>query len=234
VTAGLDEVLASVHSRVDYLRAVTERSPEDDWYDCDAITSVDLDRVIDDVSAGDRQVTASLLAQSYAHRVAAVSLAAYAVGLPWPSAAAADTSVRLAGGRAKALLFHTGVLGEPDDTAGLAEAIFAAHLVPFVSTVRESQRLGERLIWANVAASCAAAFRAVEGSARDRGDADERTAIRRRADEFIEHAKWLDGTGYFEPDSSDWGWQRTACCLWYRTSGGRTCAGCSLNREEPA
>ncbi len=237
MTAHLDEVLAAVGSRVVHLRASVGAPPETEegWRDCDAITAADLDAAVEGAGppgTGDRQVAASLLVQSYAHRVAAVSLAAYAVGLPWPSPAATATSVRLAGGRARALRFRTDALGEAGDVGSLADAVFTSHLVPFVSTVRACQRLGERLVWANIAASCAAAFRAVEGSARDRGDAGEQAAIRRRSAELLEHAPWLEGTGWFDTDSTDWGWQRSACCLWYRTSGGRTCEGCSLRRQE--
>ena len=236
MTAQVERVLAAVGSRVGHLRASVGEPPEaeEGWRACDAITAADLEAAIAGAGAGagDRQVAVSLLVQSYAHRVAAVSLAAFAVGLPWPSPAAAATSVRLAGGRARALCFRAGTLGEAGDVGSLVDAAFTSHLVPFVSTVRACQRLGERVIWANIAASCAAAFRAVEGSARDRGDAGEQTSIRRRAVELLEHAPWLEGTGWFDADSTDWGWQRSACCLWYRTSGGRTCEGCSLRRQE--
>jgi ferric iron reductase protein FhuF len=231
VTATVDEVLGAVRSRVEHLRASVRVPPETEegWRDCDAVTTADLEAAI--AGAGDRQVAASLLVQSYAHRVAAVSLAAFAVGLPWPSPAAGATSVRLAGGRARALCFRAETLGQAGDVGSLVDAAFTSHLVPFVSAVRAWERLGERLVWANIAASCAAAFRAVEGSARDRGDTGEQTAIRRRAAELLQHAPWLKGTGWFDADSTDWGWQRSACCLWYRTSGGRTCEGCSLRRQ---
>jgi ferric iron reductase protein FhuF len=237
VSLTLPDVLDAVQGRVDYLRASTELSPEGGWYDCDAIGVADLDASIDVAVAEspeevrDRQVSASLLVQSYAHRIAAVSLAAYAVGLPWPSPAAAATSVRLAGHRARALRFRTAGLGDPDDVSGLVEQLFPGHLSSFVTVVRGSERLGERLLWANVAASFAAAFRAVEGAARDRGDSSERADVRRRADDLFRHASPLDGTGGFDAESDDWAWQRSACCLWYRTSGGRMCEGCSLRRE---
>jgi ferric iron reductase protein FhuF len=233
VTVHVEDVLTAVGSRVDHLRASVGEPPEaeEGWHACDAVTAADLDAAMGGADAGDRQVAASLLVQSYAHRVVAVSLAAFAVGLPWPSPAAAATSVRLAGGRARALRFRAEVLGEAGDVRSLVDAAFTSHLVPFVAAMRAWERLGERLVWANIAASCAAAFRAVEGSARDRGDAGEQTSIRRRAAELLEHAPWLEGTGWFDADSTDWGWQRSACCLWYRTSGGRTCEGCSLRRQ---
>ncbi|MDA8292429.1 MAG: hypothetical protein M0Z33_12240 [Actinomycetota bacterium] len=234
MTVPVEEVLAAVASRADHLRASLGEPPEaeEGWRACHAVTAADLEAAV--VGAADRRVAFSLLVQSYAHRVAAVSLAAFAVGLPWPSPAAAATSVRLAGGRARALCFRAGALGDAGDVGSLVDAAFASHLVPFVSTVRSCERLGERLVWANVAASCAAAFRAVEGAARDRGDAGERAAVRRRAAELLERAPWLEGTGWFDAVGTDWGWQRSACCLWYRTSGGRTCEGCSLRRQGAA
>ncbi len=231
----VDEVLAAVGSRVEHLRASVGEPPETEegWCACDAITAADLDAAVGGagpLGTGDRQVAASLLVQSYAHRVLAVSLAAFALGLPWPSPTAEGTSVRVVGGRARALRFRTGTLGDADDVGSLVDAAFRAHLVPFVSTVLTVQRLGERLVWANVAASCAAAFRAIEGVARDRGDAAEGALVRRRATDLVAQVPWLAGTGWFDT-GREWRWQRTACCLWYRTSGGRTCEGCSLRRQ---
>ncbi len=240
MTLRLEEVLAAVRARVDHLWASCEDPllhAEPGWHDCDAIGPEELAAAIDEGTphtAGDRAVAASLLVQSYAYRVAAVSLAAFALGLPWPSPAATATSVRLSDGRAKALRFRSRTLGEAGDARGIAEAAFASHLVGFVVRARTSQRLGERLAWANVAASCAAAFRAVEGSARDRGDPGEGAAIRRRAEQLLTHAPWLAGTGWFDTHGTDWSWQRSACCLWYRTSGGRTCEGCSLGLHREA
>ena len=239
MSARIDEVLAAVCSRVAHLRASLGEPPQSEagWHDCDAISAADLETAIDEGAAhaaGDRTVAASLLVQSYAYRVAAVSLAAFALGLPWPSPAATGTSVRISGGRAKSLRFRCDALGEASDARALAEAAFASHLAPLVSTARTSQRLGERLLWANVAASFAAAFRAVEGAARGRGDEGESLEIRRRAAALLAHAPWLAGTGRFDAGHAEWSWQRSACCLWYRTSGGRTCEGCSLRREAHA
>ncbi len=222
------DVLGEVASRVDHLRADTP-APGEGWLDCDAIGSEALERVIDSATEaeGDRQVTASLLAQSYAHRVTSISLASYAAGLPWPQPSAAALSVRLADGRARTVHFRDKRLGEAADVGGLVQAVFEDHLYGFMETLQSVQRLGQRLIWANVASSCASAFRAIEGAARDRGDVDERLGARKRAMQFFKEARRLHGTGSFV-DDEQWLWQRTACCLWYRTSGGRLCQGCSL------
>ncbi|MDA8281772.1 MAG: hypothetical protein M0Z42_00405, partial [Actinomycetota bacterium] len=126
MTVHVEDVLTAVGSRVDHLRASVGEPPEaeEGWHACDAVTAADLDAAMGGADAGDRQVAASLLVQSYAHRVVAVSLAAFAVGLPWPSPAAAATSVRLAGGRARALRFRAEVLGEAGDVRSLVDAAF--------------------------------------------------------------------------------------------------------------
>jgi ferric iron reductase protein FhuF len=245
VSGGAAAVLAEVRSRVGYLRASIGEPPRDEsgWHDCETLTATDLDAAVheglrpsgdthgDAGAAPQRSVVASLLIQSYAHRVTAVSLAAYAIGLCWPSPRASNTSVRLADGRAKGLRFRSAELGAPDDAAALVAAALDAHLVPVAAELRASQPLGQRLVWANVAASFAAAFRAVDAAARDRRDAVEQAGVRRRAERLVASAPLLSSAGWFEPDSDEWGWQRAACCLWYRTSGGRTCEGCSLRRR---
>jgi hypothetical protein len=79
-----------------------------------------------------------------------------------------------------------------------------------------------------VAASCAVAFRAVEGETHDR-------AVRERAAAFFAAAGHLQGLGGFSTlehaGREGWYWDRTSCCLWYRTADGRLCDDCSL---EPA
>ena len=50
----------------------------------------------------------------------------------------------------------------------LADELVGAHLQPFVAAVHDAFTVGERLLWGNVAAACAVAFRAVESSGADR------------------------------------------------------------------
>ena len=243
----LTDVLHEVEGRVGYLRAGAGADTAEGWTPCDALDRATLEAAVA-AGAGARRstlrVAASLLSQSYAFRVGAVSLAAYAVGLPWPSPAAADTAVTLAGGRASKLAYRSAALGEAGDVDGLAEALLGRHLEPFAGALRATVRLGERLVAGNVAGSCAAAFRAVEGAARDRGDGAERASIRRRAEAFFaapRARRWLEGAGRFErvtsasPDPSQgggavdgWYWTRSSCCLWYQAPGSSTCDDCSL------
>jgi iron complex transport system ATP-binding protein len=232
----VSSVLGAVAGRVGYLRVSTASPGEDGWSSAAALGPAELAGAVEAGIAarggGDRQVVASLLAQSYAFKVGAVSLAAYAIGLPWPSPAAVDVAVRLVGGRATGVGLEHPALGDPGDAAALASALLDEHLGPFAAALREATTIGDRLIRGNVAASCAAAFRAVEGAARDRADPVERAEIRQRAAAFFATAPWLHGAGHFEVVTGGagdgWFWTRTSCCLYYKESSGRTCDDCSL------
>lgn len=222
----LAAVLAEVEGRVGYLRALTAvPADEPGWVRCDGLTPAVVESALVGSKAGDDAVVAaSLFAQSYAFRVAGVSLAAWAVGLPWPSPAGSNTAVRLGSGRASQLAVLDGGLGDPADRMVLAAAL-RAHLEPVLGVVEGAVRLGPRLLEGNVAASVAAAFRAVEGAARGRHDLAEAAGIRARGEAFL--ADW--GGGRFGT-GPEWPWERGSCCLWFRSSG-RTCEDCSLPRR---
>ncbi|MGH8994787.1 MAG: (2Fe-2S)-binding protein [Acidimicrobiales bacterium] len=242
VTAGdLETVLGAVASRVGYLRAETSvQGPE--WVGCDELigdpTVMDtaLEASLAALGTDDMAVAASIFAQSYAFRVAAAPLGAYALGLPIPPAAPAAVAVRLTGGRASGAGFRSACLRRSGDTAGLADELVVGHLTGFVDAVRRRVRVGTRLLWGNAAASCAAVFRALEGAACERGEAAERQAIRRRADAFFACAPQLGRAGLFESVAAEgtegWYWTRRSCCLWFQISGGRTCEGCSLTTAD--
>ncbi len=92
-----------------------------------------------------------------------------------------------------------------------------------------SVRIGERLLWGNVAASLATIFRAVQSD----GPLGH-PAVRDRADAFFAAAdQWLQGFGHWStvevPDALGWFWDRTSCCLWYQTESGFMCDDCSLH-----
>ena len=111
------------------------------------------------------------------------------------------------------------------------DAALVAHLTASVVTPGACQCLGERLIWANIAASCTAAFRGVEGSASDWGEPGEQAPIRRRAAELFPHAPWRRGTGWCEDDACG-DWQRSAWWSWDPTSKGRSAEGALFARTE--
>jgi ferric iron reductase protein FhuF len=223
-----------VRARAEYLRCAAVAPGADGWIGCAGLVS-DPDRLraeIDATAPGrgtrDTQVAASLFTQAYAFRVASIAVAAYAMGLPAPSTAPAVTAVRIARHRPAEL----GVLDPtcaPVDAEHLATALLGEHMAPFVAAVRSTTRIGERLLWGNVAASIAVVFRAVHASGPT-GDPD----VRRRAHAFERAASpWLEGLGGWSelevPAARGWYWDRTSCCLWYRTTSGAYCDDCSLH-----
>ena len=62
---------------------------------------------------------------------------------------------------------------------------------------------------------------------------DRRAEIRDRAAAFFDAARpELAGSGRLVPVGSQWAWERRACCLWYKASGGSRCVDCSLWTDE--
>jgi ferric iron reductase protein FhuF len=224
-------VLGAVAAHVSYLRASTTLDG-DDWVRCDALVGDDavLRAVVERAAPGfgtdDLAVTASLFTQAYAFRAAGVGLAAYALGLPVPDVGPASNAVRVDKPRPSAVAYVTDTVHEYDAPA-LAAALLDGHLAPFVDHVHACFTVGARLLWGNVAASCAVAFRAVESSGADAA------MVRERAEAFVgASGRWFDGLGAFTTvradDRTGWFWDRTSCCLWYKASGGKLCDNCSL------
>ncbi len=229
----LATTVATIQTRVSYLKCATEARAEDGWIRCaDLISDPDRLRAEIDASArgrgtDDAQVAASLYAQSYAFRLPSIAVAAYALGLPAPTTSPAHTAIRINRHRPA----EVAIL---DDSCSIVDApsfvgtLFDEHLVPLVAAVRARTRVGERLLWGNVAASLATIFRAVDVAPL--GD----PMVRARAAEFERAAEpWLDGLGSYStietPDAVGWYWTRTNCCLWYQTTSGFYCDDCSLS-----
>jgi hypothetical protein len=58
---------------------------------------------------------------------------------------------------------------------------------------------------------------------------DRRLDIRARATEFFDRARpELAASGRLVSIGPLWAWERSACCLWYRTDSGFKCEDCSL------
>jgi len=230
----LVEVVAEVQARVSYLRCSTTADEAQGWVPCAALIGDPgrLRREIDATAAGrhtdDPQVAASLYVQSYAFRMPSIAVAAYALGLAVPSTSPATTAIRITRHRPGELAITDPICG-PTSAEELASELFDQHLVPFVASVRIGTRIGELLLWGNVAASIATIFRAVESCGRI-GDA----VVRERAVQFEKAAApWLSGLGSYSTieteHASGWFWDRTNCCLWYQTSEGSYCDDCSLH-----
>jgi hypothetical protein len=232
----LDEVLRAVADRVPYLQASVATNG-DDWIRGDALVfdRATLSATVRATMAGfetdDEAVAASLFCEAYAFRVAGVVLAAYALDLPVPDIAPAATAVRVDKPRPSAVAY-LGPEVRIRSARELASDVIGAHLAPFAESVHAGFRVGDRLLLGNIAAACAVAFRAVESSAV-RGARADRTRVRERADGFFVACRpWFDGLGRFtvvEHDGREaWYWDRTSCCLWFRTANGHLCDNCSL------
>lgn len=241
----LTGIAEEVQQRVSYMRTLTPEVGEAGWCSCaelvadrhalqrTATAGADKHSAATagaDSKGGDEMVAASLFVQSYAFKVAAVPVAAFAVGLPIPLPRLKDTTVRPLAGRIKGVHYDQATtLASPGDAAALAEALFGDHLEPLTAALRDEVRLGERLVWGNIATSVATAFRAIEGAARDRNDIQEQEAVRDAAPVlFAASEQWTASTGRFEFLGTGWFWTRTSCCLYYRQSSGRRCDDCSL------
>lgn len=234
MSTDLAEVVATIQTRVSYLRCADDALLADGWIGCaELISNPDRLRAeIDATAAGrgtdDPQVAASLYTQAYAFRLPSIAVAAFALGLPVPTTAPAATAIRIGRHRPAEVAILTRSCA-PIDATSLATELFERHLVPFVDAVRAGTRMGERLLWGNVAASIATIFRAVQSSG-PLGD----EAVRARAEQFEQAASpWLDGLGGWStvhvPDAVGWFWDRTSCCLWYQTTSGFYCDDCSLH-----
>jgi ferric iron reductase protein FhuF len=232
----LATTIARIQSRAPYLKCSTVAAAEDGWIRCtDLITNPERLRAeIDATAAGrgtaDAQVAASLYVQSYAFRVPSIAVAAYALDLPAPTTSPTHTAIRISRHRPAELAILDSTCSNID-AVSLVQALFDEHLAPFVAAVRARTRVGERLLWGNVAASLATIFRALDVAPR--GD----SGVRSRAGEFERAAgPWLDGLGSYStietPEASGWYWNRTSCCLWYQTESGFYCDDCSL--RDPA
>lgn len=227
-------VLDRVTATVDYLR-VSVGEAEGDWLDCDRLTSDadvlgELARATAAGRGTDRDdVAMSLLVQGYAFRIASVAIGAWLLDDAVLDVAPERLAITLGRHRPNAVRFDEVRLVAADEPlAGLHAALVDGHLAPLVRTAHDACRVGEALLWSNVGASCASSFGAFMGPLADR-----RAEIRERASAFFDAARpELAGSGRLVPVGTRWAWERRACCLWYKASGGSRCADCSLWTDE--
>jgi iron complex transport system ATP-binding protein len=225
------DTLAAVAAAVPYLRASTT-TDGDDWCSCEqlvtepAVLTDVITRAMPGFGTTDPAVAASLFAQAYAFRVSGVALAAYALGLPVPDVAPSSTAVRIDKPRPSRVA-HLAPDAQTLTAPELSDRLISDHLERFVAAVHASYRVGERLLLGNVASSCAVAFRAVEGAV-----AEHREVVRTRAESFMSVTSSFAGLGAFRVVRTDeregWFWDRTSCCLWFRTPAEQYCDNCSL------
>ena len=205
-----------------------------------------LGHVMDDcgrrLGSDDPTVAASLFVQNYAYRIVTLALACAMTSGVLPESTAAATAVVVRQGRPTTVGYLTPVVTVlSPDAASVAHAwhdngvrdatlsqllddAVAHHLAPLVATVRRSRRVGEPLLWGNVASSTAVAFRTMEGRYGP--------WVRDVADRFFALAPTpLRGRGSFLAlefgDRRGWFWERRTCCLYDRLPGAIRCADCS-------
>lgn len=189
----------------------------------------------------DRVVAASLFVQNYSYRVLMTAIACMTTAAVVPDGAADKMAVTLSNGRPhivaytepKALVLAQGdepaaVLadrGLGDSALGfLLERAVDEHIAPLIASTRARSRVGRRLLWGNVAASAATAFRTMDGCLG--------RWVQPLGERFFAIAPPpLQGLGSFlaleHEGKSAWYWERTNCCLHDRLPAAIRCGDCS-------
>ncbi len=194
------------------------------------------------IGTDDPMVAASLFVQSYSYRLLTLAIACATTSGVVPDSSAPATAIALKGGRVSMVAYTTPAVftlsppGHASSTPLADESQWAAlfdlvhahaverHLAPLIDAVRSTVRVGERLLWGNVAASLAVAFRTMEGCQGE--------WVRELGDYFVEHSPpRMSGLGSYlvleNGDRRGWFWERTNCCLYDRLPGNVRCADCS-------
>lgn len=227
-------VIDRVTTAVDYLR-VTVGGAGDDWIPCGPlVTDPDvLGALVASTKEGrgtDRDdVATSLFVQGYGFRIASLAIGAWIMGDAILDVDPALCSIAIGRHRPNAVALDEARLSSEAGVDGLHRSLVEGHLAPLVATAHLSCRVGEPLLWGNIAASCASSFGAFAGALEDR-----RPEIRERAHSFFATARREVGdAGRLVPlDAGRWAWERKSCCLWYQTDSGFKCEDCSLWTDE--
>ncbi|NNN07975.1 MAG: hypothetical protein HKL85_02130 [Acidimicrobiaceae bacterium] len=190
----------------------------------------------------DPMMAASLFIQSYSYRILTLAIACATISGVVPDSSAPAMAIALKGGRVSLVaytrpaVFTLALPGQSVSTSLLDRKQMAAlfdivhtraidlHLGPLIDSVRSTIRVGERLLWGNVAASLAVAFRTMEGCLGE--------WVQEIGNYFVDHSpRQLTGLGSFlvlqSGDRRGWFWERTNCCLYDRLPGDIRCADCS-------
>jgi ferric iron reductase protein FhuF len=218
------------------------------WLSCqDLIADPDwLGRVIEvtgrAIGTDDQMVAGSIFIQGYAYRLLALAVACLTVGGVVPGSEPEAMAVGLGRGRVSKVAYldpavfpacagqaPQEALADPEvaDRALrlILHQVIDGHLRPLLTATKRQVRIGERLLWGNVAASASTAFRTMEGCLGP--------WIVPLGHRFFELAPTdLRGLGSFlrmeVGDRRGWFWERTNCCLFYQIDGHAKCADCSL------
>ena len=195
------------------------------------------------LGTGSAPVAASLFVLGYSYRVVALAVSCMLMGAAIPSSDPQAFAVAISSGRPslvtycepRALVLTGGRTPGPVTFAdrdlvdeGLGFVVGDAvegHLRLLVEAVCSRIRVGHRLLWGNVAASSAVAFRTMEGELGE--------WVKPIGERFFEIApSELQGQGNFlsleHAGRSGWYWERRNCCLNDRLPKGIRCGDCSL------
>ena len=199
------------------------------------------------IGTEDPMVAASLFVQSYSYRVLTLAIACATTCGVVPDSSAASMAIGLKGGRVSQIAYTRPAIlvldasGESIATTLASptklESLFAyidehaidEHLALLIDATRSRIRVGERLLWGNVAASMAVAFRTMEGTLG--------SWVQDVGTYFVDHAPTpLQGLGSFltveNEGRSGWFWERTNCCLYDRLPGDIRCSDCSRTAKD--
>jgi len=230
-------VVEQVTSTVSYLRVADATDPAQSvdadpvWLPCEPLVSepATLLELVRSTAAGrgtDRDdVAMSLFVQGYAFRIASLAIGSWLVADQVLDVGAATTSIALGRDRPNAVrLDQPRLVSTTDALRTLHEHVIDGHLGALVANARAACRVGEALLWGNVAASVATSFGAFMDPLAER-----RIEIRDRLTAFKATARpEVRSAGEIVPVGSRWAWQRHSCCLWYQTKSAFKCDDCSL------
>lgn len=107
----------------------------------------------------------------------------------------------------------------------LADMVMAEHLQPLAAAVRRLGPISQRLLDGNAASAALGAARALCWHHGGNLAAEPSWELARSLCEN----EYLSGTVCFSDSSTDY--QRTSCCLFYRTPGGGLCGDCALTHK---
>jgi ferric iron reductase protein FhuF len=227
---GAVSLVDRITDTVDYLR-VSVAPTDGDWIRCEPLVDAPahLAELVATTKEGrgtDRDdVAMSLFVQGYAFRIASLAIGAWVMGDAVIDIAPANVSIALGRHRPNAVALDNAVLVEVDGSLrALHETLIDDHLARLVECAHRACRVGEALLWGNVAAGCASSFGAFSTELVAR-----RIEIRDKADAFFESARpEVRGAGKLVHLRDQWAWERKSCCLWYLTASAFKCEDCSL------
>jgi ferric iron reductase protein FhuF len=195
------------------------------------------------LGTGSAAVAASLFVLGYSYRVVTLAVSCMLMGGAIPRSDPEALAIAMSSGRPSLLTYHEPralVLagGRTPSPATFAERELVGealdflvanavdgHLRLLVDAVCSRTRVGRRLLWGNVAASSAVAFRTMEGALGE--------WVKPIGERFFEVVPTeLQGQGNFlsleQAGRSGWYWERRNCCLNDRLPKGTRCGDCSL------